>query len=201
MYLTFQKTFQKPVEIGRQEARAIRPRFKSAAKGALPVNLVHSIAWLSCAPCPAAGRRSPVRSQTSAVRPLFPRGRAWLILLLFGLPATYDFEVLGGGLRSAWGVLAWCLTGAVTGLCADLAFRFLCSSSPPLKSGGSRHQITSVKSILTETPIGGKVKGRWFLLRPGCPARGRQDIAASLHIIPLPAASRGAISFVELHGP
>jgi hypothetical protein len=135
MYLTFQKTFQKPVEIGRQEARAIRPRFKSAAKGALPVNLVHSIAWLSCAPCPAAGRRSPVRSQTSAVRPLFPRGRAWLILLLFGLPATYDFEVLGGGLRSAWGVLAWCLTGAVTGLCADLAFRFLCSSSPPLKSG------------------------------------------------------------------
>jgi hypothetical protein len=55
----------------------------------------------------------------------------FLPFFILGLPLTYYFEYLGGnGLRSAWGVLAWCLTGPVTGLCADLGFRFLPRSLP-----------------------------------------------------------------------
>jgi uncharacterized BrkB/YihY/UPF0761 family membrane protein len=55
----------------------------------------------------------------------------FLPFFVLGLPLTYTFEYLGNGnLRSVWGVLAWCLVGPVTGLCADLVFRFAPRSTP-----------------------------------------------------------------------
>jgi hypothetical protein len=55
----------------------------------------------------------------------------FLPFFILGLPLTYYFSYLGNdGIRSAWGVLAWCLTGPITGLCADLTFRFLPRSLP-----------------------------------------------------------------------
>ncbi len=50
----------------------------------------------------------------------------FLPYFLLGLPAVYYFEYLGSnGLRGLWAVPLWCLTGPATGLCADLAYRFL----------------------------------------------------------------------------
>lgn len=50
----------------------------------------------------------------------------FLPYFVLGLPLTYFFEYVGNSnIRSVWAVLFWCLTGPITGLCADLAFRFL----------------------------------------------------------------------------
>lgn len=55
----------------------------------------------------------------------------FLPYFVLGLPAVYYFEYRGNSsFRGLWAVPVWCLTGPVTGLCADLAFRFLPRSVP-----------------------------------------------------------------------
>ena len=66
------------------------------------------------------------------VLPILVIRRFWVgmavysLYALSGLYLEYYFElVLEHNLVSFWGVIGWCVLGLVTGLCADLAYRFL----------------------------------------------------------------------------